>query len=103
MLKYKDLYFLALYIYIKVYIWIKVICDFGSEKYHYQYSESQKWQSGVNCEKWKKQWSKSELDSRYLQYECNIRIGDLFVSSSILQKEHGCVFDKPKVWSFSFK
>ena len=32
---------------------------------------------GVNCENQNNQWSKSELDSRYLEYECNNRIGDL--------------------------
>ena len=59
-------------------IWIKVKCDFESEKYHYQYYESQKWQSVVlTVKNENNQWNKSELDSRYLEYECNNRIGDL--------------------------
>ena len=70
------MFFGVVYIYIYI-IWIKVICDFESEKY-YQYEESQKWQSVVfTVKNEKNQWSKSELDSRYLEYECNNRIGDL--------------------------
>ena len=48
------------------------------------------------------QWNKAGLDSRYLLYECNDIIGEIF-SPSILQKEHKCVFDKPKLYSFLFK
>ena len=51
-------------------IWIKVIWDFQQEKYHYQYHESQKWQSLVLIVKnGNNQWNKSERDSRYLEYE----------------------------------
>ena len=46
--------------------------------YHYQYYKSQKWQSVVlTVKNENNQWNKSELDSRYLEYECNNRIGDL--------------------------
>ena len=53
-------------------IWIKVKCDFKSEKYHYKYYESQKLHSVMlTVKNENNQWNKSELDSRYLQYECN--------------------------------